>query len=130
MKLSAFADYYRNDAWTWEHMALTRLRAIAGDADLIAKVMAEKQALLSIPRPAEKIIADAWDMRDRLLRERPAAHEFDVKLIKGGMIDVEFLVQTVQLLKPDFHWDASTGLSALSRNPDLSARSSGDRTPG
>ena len=126
VKLSAFADYYRNDAWTWEHMALTRLRAIAGDADLIAKVMAEKQALLSIPRPAEKIIADAWDMRDRLLRERPAAHEFDVKLIKGGMIDVEFLVQTVQLLKPDFHWDGRTVDTVLKQVPETGLLSVGE----
>ena len=104
VRLSAFADYYRNDAWTWEHMALTRLRVVAGDPGLAERVMAEKQALLSLPRPPEKIIADAWDMRQRLLKERPAKTALDVKLSKGGMIDVEFIAQTAQLILPDADW--------------------------
>lgn len=108
VRLSAFADYYRNDAWTWEHMALTRLRVVAGDPGLAERVMAEKQALLSLPRPPEKIIADAWDMRQRLLKERPAKTALDVKLSKGGMIDVEFIAQTAQLILPDADWGDRT----------------------
>ncbi len=108
VRLSAFKDYYRNEAWTWEHMALTRLRVIAGDEALAEAVMAEKEALLTLPRDAEMIRKDALDMRDRLLRDKPAKHEFDVKLTKGGMIDIEFITQVLQLTNPDRDWGSRT----------------------
>ena len=108
VRLSAFADYYRNDAWTWEHMALTRLRPIAGDKDLARRLIEEKEAILSIARDPAAIAADAWDMRQRLLKDRPAKHEFDLKLSQGAMMDVEFIVQVLQLQNPDRDWGKRT----------------------
>lgn len=113
VRFSAFSDYYRKDAWTWEHMALTRLRVISGDAELGVALTAEKEAILSMPRAADTVCQDAWEMRDRLLRDRPPKHDFDLKLVQGGMIDIEFLVQTAQLLRPDLAWGDRTVASAL-----------------
>ncbi len=113
VRFSAFAEYYRKDAWTWEHMALTRLRPIAGDPELMAMVREEKETLLSIERPVEMIRQDAWDMRERLLKDRPAKHDFDLKLVKGGMIDIEFLAQTAQLMHPDRNWESRNTRDAL-----------------
>lgn len=122
--LGAFAKYYRDEAWTWEHMALTRMRVIAGDPELGAQVMAEKQALLSLPRPADTLAQDAWDMRQRLLKDRPAKNELDVKLSRGGMIDVEFLAQIIQLIRADHDWpgrSVQTVLTLAEEYGDLSA---------
>ena len=106
VKLSAFSEYYRKDAWTWEHMALTRLRTIAGDDGLVERVITEKQGILSMHRDPAMLCKDAWEMRERLLRDRPAKHAFDFKLSKGGMIDIEFLSQLSQLICPDADWGA------------------------
>lgn len=113
VRLSAFADYYRNDAWTWEHMALTRLRVICGDEALAKRVTDEKEALLCLDRAPDMLVQDAWDMRERLLRDRPAKTRMDVKLAKGAMIDIEFLAQIAQLLRPDADWGARTVLASL-----------------
>ena len=108
VRFSAFQEYYRNDAWTWEHMALTRLRVIAGDPALAEIVMAEKNNLLGQSRDRDMILKDAIDMRERLLRDKPAKHEYDLKLVKGGMIDVEFIVQVLQLIHTDIEWGNRT----------------------
>lgn len=108
VRLSAFQEYYANEAWTWEHMAFTRLRVIAGDRSLAAEVTAAKEALLSTVRPPAQLKADARDMRDRLIKERPPRHDLDIKLTKGGMIDVEFLVQILQLTNPTVNWGTRT----------------------
>ncbi|MAK62674.1 MAG: bifunctional [glutamate--ammonia ligase]-adenylyl-L-tyrosine phosphorylase/[glutamate--ammonia-ligase] adenylyltransferase [Ponticaulis sp.] len=126
VRLSAFADYYRNDAWTWEHMALTRLRVIAGDPGLADRVMAEKQAQLSLPRPKDMLIQDAWDMRQRLLKERPPKNALDVKLAKGGMMDVEFLAQTAQLVHPEADWGDRTLETVLPKTVEYGLLSDGE----
>jgi glutamate-ammonia-ligase adenylyltransferase len=104
VRYSAYADYYRKDAWTWERMAMTRLRPIAGNAALCRQIMDEKDAMLAMNRSASMICQDAWDMRQRLITERPGRHDFDVKLAKGGMMDIEFMAQVVQLLRHDIDW--------------------------
>jgi glutamate-ammonia-ligase adenylyltransferase len=98
VRLSAFAHYYANEAWTWELLALTRARAVAGDGDLGAATMAAAQAALEAPRDGAKVIADAADMRARMERERPAKSLWDLKLSAGGLVDLEFIAQTNLLL--------------------------------
>lgn len=93
----AFRRYQRSDAWTWEHMALTRARAIAGDASLRAELAAEVADILAMPRDRSKVLADAAEMRRLLEAEKPARDPWDIKLIPGGLIDLEFIAQCAVL---------------------------------
>ncbi|MEW9806786.1 bifunctional [glutamine synthetase] adenylyltransferase/[glutamine synthetase]-adenylyl-L-tyrosine phosphorylase [Mesorhizobium sp. ZMM04-5] len=95
--VDAFRKYQRNDAWTWEHMALTRARVVAGDADLGAEIEADVVEILSLPRDGAKIAAEAAEMRALILEEKPPRDEWDVKLAPGGLIDLEFIAQVATL---------------------------------
>ncbi|MFN4282218.1 MAG: bifunctional [glutamine synthetase] adenylyltransferase/[glutamine synthetase]-adenylyl-L-tyrosine phosphorylase [Alphaproteobacteria bacterium] len=95
--LAAFRQYHAEASWTWEHMALTRARPIAGEAALRERLSAEIRAILTRPRDPDRLIADVDDMRQRILRARPAASIWDVKDRRGGLIDVEFIAQYLQL---------------------------------
>jgi glutamate-ammonia-ligase adenylyltransferase len=95
--VKAFAKYQRNDAWTWEHMALTRARTVAGDEELRIRAEAEIADIFSMPRDARKVLRDAAEMRALIAREKPPRDIWDVKLIPGGLIDLEFVAQTAVL---------------------------------
>jgi glutamate-ammonia-ligase adenylyltransferase len=95
--IDAFKKYQREEAWTWEHMALTRARPIAGDASLAAEVSAEISAVLAKPRDAAKIAAEAADMRKLIEAEKPPKDIWDIKLVPGGLIDLEFIAQVARL---------------------------------
>lgn len=97
VRLSSFERYYAEEAWTWELQALTRLRPVAGDAALSARVAAIARATLAQPRDAQKVFADVAEMRGRMERERGAKSEWDLKLAPGGFVDVEFIAQALQL---------------------------------
>jgi glutamate-ammonia-ligase adenylyltransferase len=90
---SAFSKYQRNDAWTWEHMALTRARAVAGDAALANAVETEIEAILALPRDRGKIAREAAEMRALIDKEKPPRDKWDLKVIPGGLIDLEFIAQ-------------------------------------
>jgi glutamate-ammonia-ligase adenylyltransferase len=97
VSLASFRRYHAHDAWTWERMALTRARLVAGPAPLRARVEAAiREALLGAGRP-EKIKADASAMRARVAREFPGRLGWDVKHRAGGQMEVEFIAQTLQL---------------------------------
>ncbi|MBZ9957558.1 bifunctional [glutamine synthetase] adenylyltransferase/[glutamine synthetase]-adenylyl-L-tyrosine phosphorylase [Mesorhizobium sp. BR1-1-14] len=91
--VDAFKKYQRQEAWTWEHMALSRARAIAGDARLCAEVEADVAAVLGQLRDAAKVKAEASDMRTMIEKEKPPRDLWDIKLIAGGLIDLEFIAQ-------------------------------------
>ncbi|MEM8617661.1 MAG: bifunctional [glutamine synthetase] adenylyltransferase/[glutamine synthetase]-adenylyl-L-tyrosine phosphorylase, partial [Pseudomonadota bacterium] len=94
--LAAFERYHRDEAWTWEHMALTRLRCPVGDERLAAAVVkAAREAIVCAPR--ETCQADILDMRRRLRRDKPAQGPWDLKMRTGGLVDIEFLTQFGQL---------------------------------
>ncbi len=93
----AFSKYQRTEAWTWEHMALTRARAVAGDAELGRSAEAVIDEVLAIPRDRKKIAADAVEMRTLIEQEKPPRDLWDIKLIPGGQIDLEFLAQFARL---------------------------------
>src|SRR5690606_14471102 len=95
--VDAFKKYQRGDAWTWEHMALTRARAIAGDPELAAEIEAEIAEILALPRDARKIAAEAVEMRAMIEKEKPPRDSWDIKLIPGGLIDLEFIAQVAVL---------------------------------
>ena len=93
----AFHQYQQRDAWTWEHMALTRARFVAGDAALGEKVMGFVRAVLTQPRDAERLLADVADMRRRVAEQHAARSPWEVKHVRGGLVDVEFIAQYLLL---------------------------------
>jgi len=96
-KFSSFVDYQLNQAWNWEHMALTRGRVLAGADKLRQKVEAAIGDILSAPRDMAKLAQDAEDMRQRLRTHQPQAGPFDIRRGDGGLVDVEFIAQSLQL---------------------------------
>jgi glutamate-ammonia-ligase adenylyltransferase len=98
VSLPAFRRYHAEAAWTWERMALTRARVVAGPAGLRAKVAAAIAQAVAGAGPPERIRADAAAMRARLTRDLPPAGPWDVKLRPGGQIEVEFIGQALQLI--------------------------------
>jgi glutamate-ammonia-ligase adenylyltransferase len=97
VRLSSFERYYAEEAWTWEMQALTRVRPVAGDEGLGARVSAVAYAALARERDAGKVIAEVADMRARMERERPSRSIWDMKLAPGGFVDIEFIAQALQL---------------------------------
>jgi [glutamine synthetase] adenylyltransferase / [glutamine synthetase]-adenylyl-L-tyrosine phosphorylase len=94
----AFERYQREQAWTWEHQALTRARFVAGDARIGAAFEATRESVLRLPRDRERLAADIVDMRGRMAAghvNRSAL--FDLKHDPGGMVDIEFTVQFLVL---------------------------------
>ncbi len=96
--IDGFVEYQRQSAWTWEKLALTRARVIAGDREFCARVAGQLTALMSQERDADKIAKDVIEMRQRLERDRPAKGLWDLKNAPGGLIDVEFIAQYLQLV--------------------------------
>ena len=95
--LEAFRRYQDEAAWTWEHMALTRARAVAGDAALTGSVEAIIRATLERRRDPARLLLDVADMRLRMAREHKPASPWEVKHRRGGLVDIEFIAQYLQL---------------------------------
>jgi len=98
VSLESFAAYHASESWTWEHMALTRGRLVAGPEVLQARVAAEIRRRLTEPREAAVIIGDARDMREKMALTFPGANPWDLKYAPGGLVDIEFIVQAFQLV--------------------------------
>lgn len=95
--LASFKAYHAESAWTWEHMALTRARTVAGGKGLRAMVEAEIRTALSRPRDRDKLVMDVVEMRGRMDREKGTSDPWAIKTVPGGLIDVEFIAQYLQL---------------------------------
>jgi len=96
--LSGFRAYHRDNAWTWEHLALSRARVIAASDSFGYEINAAITEVMSRPRDHAKAIADVVSMRALMAKERPARHGFDLKLAEGGLVDLEFIAQSAQLV--------------------------------
>jgi glutamate-ammonia-ligase adenylyltransferase len=104
----AFARYQRNEdghgAWPWEHQALTRARYSAGDLEIGERFEAERTRILMQRRDKQKLCIDVLQMRARMLDGHPNPTVlFDVKHDRGGMVDVEFIVQFLVLAHAHEH---------------------------
>ena len=97
VSFDAFERYQREQAWTWEHMALTRARPLYGSAAARAELAGIVTAVLSAPRDASKLRADVLDMRTTMATHKPPKGPLDVKLARGGLVDLEFVVHFLQL---------------------------------
>jgi glutamate-ammonia-ligase adenylyltransferase len=99
-RITSFAKYQREEAWTWEHMALSRARLICGDASLIADAERVVEEVLSTHRDVGKVARDVAEMRALIEQEKPPANPWDLKLIAGGVVDIEFIAQYLALIAP------------------------------
>jgi len=97
VSLEAFERYQRNEAWTWEHMALCRARPVYGSAGARERLKDVIDEILRLPRDPAKVVQDASKMRSEMARHKPALGPLDVKLGPGGLVDLEFAVHVLQL---------------------------------
>jgi len=97
VSLSSFERYQREQAWTWEHMALCRARPVFGPERARAQLAAVVGEVLARPREGEALKADVLEMRARMAEHKPAKGALDVKLLRGGLVDLEFIVHFLQL---------------------------------
>ena len=97
VSLASFRRYHAESAWTWERMALTRARVVAGPPPLRTLVEAAIADALAVAGDPARIRADAAAMRARMRREIPPDGEWDVKHRPGGLVDIEFIAQMLQL---------------------------------
>jgi glutamate-ammonia-ligase adenylyltransferase len=92
-QFSAFASYQRGEAETWEHMALTRARVVAGDPGLGREIEALVAAISSAPRDSARLARRVRGMRELIAREKGDSDPWDLKLARGGLMDIEFVAQ-------------------------------------
>jgi glutamate-ammonia-ligase adenylyltransferase len=97
VSLESFRRYHVDDSWTWEHLALTRARVVHAPVALAEKVEAIIHATLTKPSDPAILFRDAREMREKLAAQFPGRNTWDLKYTRGGMIDIEFAVQTLQL---------------------------------
>ncbi|WP_417431468.1 bifunctional [glutamine synthetase] adenylyltransferase/[glutamine synthetase]-adenylyl-L-tyrosine phosphorylase [Kiloniella sp.] len=97
LSLEAFEKYQRNEAWTWEHMALTRARSVGHNQVFCDQINNVIKSILCTERDPQKLVDDIANMRQRIAKEKPAKSQWDIKLVEGGLIDLEFLSQYLQL---------------------------------
>jgi len=96
VSLDSFARYQREEAWTWEHLALTRARPVFGSGAARAALGAILTETLERPRDFEELARQAVKMRGDIARHKPPAGDLDVKLVPGGLVDLEFLIHITQ----------------------------------
>jgi glutamate-ammonia-ligase adenylyltransferase len=94
--LDAFESYQREEAWTFEHQALVRARAVAGDERLIGRFEDIRKHVLSKERDRQQLLEEIVSMRKRISDEK-GEPEDDLKVGRGGMVDIEFMVQYIVL---------------------------------
>ncbi|HEY6868859.1 MAG TPA: glutamine-synthetase adenylyltransferase, partial [Novosphingobium sp.] len=97
VSLDSFARYQREHAWTWEHMALCRARPLFGPEPARAELAGIIAEVLAAPRDPVKLRNEVLDMRARIAEHKPGRGALDAKLLRGGLVDLEFLVHLRQL---------------------------------
>ncbi|MEQ8825497.1 MAG: bifunctional [glutamine synthetase] adenylyltransferase/[glutamine synthetase]-adenylyl-L-tyrosine phosphorylase [Filomicrobium sp.] len=119
--LPSFRNYQAEEAWTWEQMALTRARVVSGPPEIAQKVEAAIKEALCRPRDATKTADDVHEMRTRIAKEKGTDKIWDIKNVRGGLIDVEFIAQYLQLINAETHPDVlqTNTIEALRKLHDL-----------
>ncbi|RMG34226.1 MAG: bifunctional [glutamate--ammonia ligase]-adenylyl-L-tyrosine phosphorylase/[glutamate--ammonia-ligase] adenylyltransferase [Gammaproteobacteria bacterium] len=118
--LQAFERYQHEDAWTWEHQALVRARAVGGDSVMVEDFNRIRREVLCLPRDPEPLASEVRQMREKMAAnlDRGDDAHFDVKQGRGGLVDIEFLVQYAVLRWAHEH----PGLTEWSDNARLLER--------
>ena len=121
VSLEGFLRYQENEAWTWEHMALTRARIVVAEPAFRARIQMAIRRILARPRDAAKLAGDVAAMRRRMETHLRAGSIWDVKQVPGGLVDIEFIAQYLMLRYAAAHpgiLEPNTGkaLRALARH--------------
>ncbi|WP_120716766.1 bifunctional [glutamine synthetase] adenylyltransferase/[glutamine synthetase]-adenylyl-L-tyrosine phosphorylase [Tsuneonella amylolytica] len=122
VSFDAFARYQREEAWTWEHMALARARPLTGSPAARAELAAIIASVLERPRDADTLRGDVLRMRAEMATHKPPQGPLDAKLMRGGLVDLEFLVHYLQLRdRTAFDPDLGTAVDTLVNEGKLPA---------
>jgi glutamate-ammonia-ligase adenylyltransferase len=97
-RLDSFAEYQARDAWTWEHMALTRARVISASPQFRGQIEGIIRKVLTRPRDARGVAVDVAEMRRAIALEKGEDDVWDLKYAAGGMVDIDFIAQYLQLV--------------------------------
>ena len=108
----AYAKYQAADAWTWEHMALTRTRILYGSDKIRAEIEAGIEAGLHKPREADALVVAVAEMRKKMRLSQDSSGAWNIKRMPGGMVDVEFIVQYLLLRDPNLRSADDPSISA------------------
>lgn len=95
--INSYEDYLANTAWVWEHQALIRARFVAGDDDLHQQFLAIRQRIICQPRDKNQLLQSIADMRCKMRYSHGPAAKMDLKHCIGGIVDIEFIVQSLVL---------------------------------
>ena len=96
-QIDGFVSYQEREAWTWEHMALTRARVVSGAPDLVARIEEAIHDVLCRARDTKTVADDVIAMRGAIAKEKGDADIWDLKYVAGGLVDIEFIAQYLQL---------------------------------
>jgi [glutamine synthetase] adenylyltransferase / [glutamine synthetase]-adenylyl-L-tyrosine phosphorylase len=98
VRLDGFFAYHRDRAWTWEHLALTRARLVAGPPALRERLSEQIRSVLTLPRDRAKIAADVREMRALIEKEKHTSDIWHTRNYFGGLVDAEFIAQFLQIV--------------------------------
>ncbi len=107
---ASFTNYQQNEAWVWEHLALTRAGVVAGDPGLTEDIEAFRAELLSRPRDHAQVLNEVAEMRTRLAAAKSPLGIWDAKNGAGRMMDIELMAETGALLSGEIKHDVHAGL--------------------
>jgi glutamate-ammonia-ligase adenylyltransferase len=96
--IDSFSDYQAHEAWTWEHMALTRARVVSASPEFGSRIESIIREVLTRPRERLAIAHDVADMRRAIAQEKGESDHWDLKYAAGGMVDIDFIAQYLQLV--------------------------------
>lgn len=124
-QFDGFVDYQNNKAWTWEHMALTRARVVSGPDVFVRKIEDAIRDVLIVERERSQVVEDVREMRARIEKEKGTTDIWDIKNVSGGLVDLEFINQFLQLVSareyPDvLDQNTAAGLEKLAARGVLS----------
>jgi glutamate-ammonia-ligase adenylyltransferase len=97
-QIDGFAAYQENEAWTWEHLALTRARVVSASPQFAARVEEVIRSVLCRARDPEMVAGDVLEMRKAIAAEKGDGDRWNLKYVAGGLIDIEFIAQYLQLV--------------------------------
>ena len=119
-RLESFVDYQQNKAWTWEHLALARARVISGPDSLKRDIEHTIRDVLSQPRDRAMVAEDVREMRAKIVKEKGSDDIWHLKQVRGGLVDLEFVTQFLQVVSGHGHpevldQNTAAGLEKLAR---------------
>jgi glutamate-ammonia-ligase adenylyltransferase len=97
-QIDGFAAYQESEAWTWEHMALTRARVVSASPQFAARVEGVIHTVLCRERDADMVAGDVVEMRRAIAAEKGDSDRWNLKYVAGGLVDIEFVTQYLQLI--------------------------------